>query len=124
MLPTATSAQSAPQPAPQSSSASLPRIETEVVTVHGKSAEPASIKRPAGKFFLLVINKTHSPLSLTFDSPSLAATALATLTQALNLGALQSQSVRRVAGAFNAPPGTYNIRAAAGGTVLCTITIQ
>jgi hypothetical protein len=83
---------------------------------------PASITRPAGKFFLLVVNKTRTPLSLTFDSPSLSATALSALTQALNLGALQS--VRRVAGEFDALAGTYNIRSAASGTVLCTITIE
>jgi hypothetical protein len=115
---------STPQPVPKPPLSSLTLIETEVVTIHGMTADPATITRPAGKFFLLLINKTHAPVSLTFDSPSLAATALGPLTQALNFGALQSQSVRRVAGAFDAPAGTYNIRSAAGGTVLCTITLQ
>ena len=74
VLTAAMFAQSAPQPVPQPPLSSLTRIETEVVTIHGQSAVPSSITRPAGKFFLLLINKTRAPLSLTFDSPTLAAT--------------------------------------------------
>lgn len=94
-----------------------------MVTIKDFTAIPNAITRKQGQLFLLLINKTHvSPASLTLDSTTAPAAQISALGSALNLPALAN--VRHLASIFNAPPGVYQLKRKADGTVLLTITIE
>jgi hypothetical protein len=104
-------------------SASATRIESEVVTVTGSAAWPNEIKRSPGKFFLVLTSKTKTGLpALVFDSLTVPAAQVTTLTQGLDLTSFQP--FRNAAGLLDLPSGEYHLKSQATGNIFLKIVIQ
>jgi hypothetical protein len=105
------------------SRANTTKVEAEVVEITDQRAFPPEIKRNAGKFFLLLVNKTRNkPTALVFDAPSAPAAVTSGLAQAVNLATFQQ--LKHTAGLLDLPPGEYHLNVQATGTTLLKIIIQ
>lgn len=103
--------------------ATATRVETEVVVLSNSAAVPNQIKRKPGKFFLVLKSRTSSALpTLVFDSPTLAAAQVSSLTQGFN--AALFQRLNHGAVLFDLPTGELDLKSQATGKVFLKIIIQ
>ena len=108
---------------PAPSGAKVTKVETEVVEITDHGAFPPQIKRNAGKFFLLLVNKTRNKqTALVFDAPGAPAAVTSGLAQAVNLATFQQ--LKATPGLLSLPPGEYHLNIQATGTTLLKIIIQ
>lgn len=99
------------------------KLETELVEITDHGAFPPEIKRKAGKFFLLLVNKTRNrQTALVFDAPSAPAAVTSGLAQAVNLATFQQ--LKHTPGLLDLPPGEYHLNVQGTGTTLLKIIIQ
>ncbi len=109
-------------------------LEVELVEAHNRMAIPSEIHRKAGKFILVVANRMEDPASwfVVDAAPAAQAAASEGTTAApttaaghvLAIGSGQSERKRRAGAIFDAAAGTYQLKGAVSGTVLCTIVIE
>ena len=98
-------------------------IEGEVITVSEYGVSPSVIKRKAGKFYLVMANRSQSaPITLVLDSASVPAAQVASLARTVNLP--QLAKVRNLVTLIDVPAGVYQFKAQKTGKVLLTLTIE
>lgn len=122
----------APAPPPVPPIVNTDKLEVEVVEAHNLSGIPAQIERKAGKFVLVIANRSDDSAAwFTVDPAPADATATATATPLagtsaahfLTIGSGQYEKKRRTGIVFDATPGTYQLKFGKTGAVICTIVI-
>jgi hypothetical protein len=99
-------------------------VEVEVIEVGHGMAAPATIKRPAGKFILLVVNRSHDPAASFVLEPASVGEGVIGPNPILRLMDQRASSKHRIAGLVDLPAGQFYLKSAATGKVLCRITID
>lgn len=99
-------------------------VEVEVIEVGRGMAAPATIKRPAGKFILLIVNRSHDPAVSFVLEPASAGEGIVGPNPILHLTDQPASNKHRIAGLVDLPAGQFYLKSAPTGKVLCRITID
>jgi hypothetical protein len=98
--------------------------QVEVVEIRRGGALPAEIHRPAGKFILLVVNRTHDPAASFAIDPASVGEGVIGPNPLLHLASGAASTKHRLAGMVDLPAGQFHLKAASTGKILCRITIE
>jgi hypothetical protein len=102
----------------------LTRVEAETIEVGPGGAIPAAIQRPAGKFILLLTNRTQEAGAAFIVDPAAVGEGVIGPESLLRLTDAPTRSKHRMAGLIELPAGEFNLKSAKTGKVLCRITIE
>lgn len=118
--------QSIPLQNPDAASAAVAgkHLEVEVVEVGPHGALPGEIHRPAGKFILLLVNRTHDPAAVFVLDPEAANDGATAASPILRLTDRAPSTRHKIAGLVDLPAGRFDLKSAVTGKVLCRITIE
>jgi len=98
-------------------------LEVEILEVGRLTTFPETIERPAGKFILLIVNKSDDPAQSFQIDPATDANGGLSSNPLLRLdGSAAPAQKKRVAFLVDLPPGGFRLKSAGTGTTLCTIT--
>jgi hypothetical protein len=99
-------------------------MDVEIVEVGRGMAVPTTIKRPAGKLILLIVNRSHDPAASFVLEPASVGEGVIGPNPILHLTDQPASSKHRIAGLVDLPAGQFYLKSAATGKVLCRITVD
>lgn len=100
-----------------------PKLEIEVVEIGRFGASPDVIKRPAGKFILLIINRSDQPDASFALEPAKTEQLSRRAPPSFARKELWKRN-QRAAGVIDTAAGELHLKSVTTGKTLCTITIE
>lgn len=99
-------------------------LETERVEIHRLISIPAKIKRPAGKFLLLLITETGDPKASFVIDPSSVGEGVLSPTPVFVYDRKTITVKKQMLGNIDLAAGEYFLKSGANGHILCTLTLE